>query len=357
MIMKICFAINNLQAGGAERVFSSIVNWFAENTVHRIYALQFSYPCTISDFYHLDCRVEEHYSFFKDIDSAASILSKIKPDCVISFLNPMNYVISIASQRVGIPHIACERNDPYFSPPKNEDRIMRDEAFCNASGCIFQTPNASSYYDKKFLKGRIKIIGNPVCVTESWEGNKDNRIVTVGRYAEQKNYPTLLHAFNLFQTRHPEYKLDCYGKDSGKLNYIKNFAREKNWDIGVSFNTPIENIHEEIRSAKLFIMSSLYEGMPNALMEAGALGIPIVASNVPGVRDLVSKYHCGVLCPPNDSEAFASNMESLLADKSLYALLASNGKKIIEEVGINKIAPLWLSYIEEIVLSNTFYVI
>lgn len=351
--MKICFAINNLQAGGAERVFSSIVNWFVDNTGYTIYALLFSYSFEMPDFYLLDKRVKVFYSKFNDYKDAVKLFRQICPDCVVSFLNPMNYVISMATKELGITHIACERNDPYFSPKYEDDRKKRDFAFYNATGCIFQTAHAASYYDKALLKGQMKIIQNPVCIKrKDKESVKENRIVSIGRYADQKNYPILLQAFSLFRSKHPQYRLDCYGKNSGRLQTIKALAFQNQWDRGVTFSEPIASIHSEISSAKLFLMTSSYEGMPNSLIEACALGIPCVAVDVPGIRDVVERFQCGVLCPEHKPEMLASAMENILNDSIIYSIFSENGKRIADDMGIDTIAPLWKNFIDTVL--NTF---
>lgn len=356
--MKICFAINNLQAGGAERVFSSIVNWFVENTEHTICVLLFSYPFVMPDFYHIDGRVIVFYSKFNDYKDAVTILRQLCPDCVVSFLNPMNFVISMATIELGIAHIACERNDPYFSPKYEEDRKKRDFAFYNAAGCIFQTAHAASYFDKTLLKGRMTIIQNPVCIKKGdKESIKENRIVAIGRYADQKNYPVLLQAFSLFRSKHPQYRLDCYGKDSGRLHIIKNLAAQNQWDKGVLFSSPVESIHSEIISAKLFLMTSAYEGMPNSLIEACALGIPCVAVDVPGIKDVVERFQCGVLCPEHKPEMIAFAIENILNDSISYSTFSENGKKIVDEIGIDTIAPLWKNFIDTIIKTFNPHVI
>lgn len=351
--MKICFAIDNLQAGGAERVFSELVNWFVENTIHDVYVHMFSYLRNKPYFYRVDKRIRVVSSFYEDCDAAAKVLREQHPDCVVSFLNPMNYVMSVASHEVGIPHIACERNNPYYSPQRLTDRANRDEAFRKAAGCVFQTASAASYFLKFALAGEVKIIQNPVCVRKLWEERKENKIVAVGRYADQKNYPVLLEAFHEFRVLHPDYSLDCYGKDSGKLNDIKSIAISNKWDEGVSFHEPVEFIHKEMGSAKLFLMTSLYEGMPNALAEAAALGLPCVAVDVPGVGDLVKRYQCGLLCQSFDPKVIAALMDDLVCNDILYSELSRNGRLIKETVGIEKIAPIWISFIEDIVSRHT----
>ena len=347
--MKICFAINNLCAGGAERVLSALVNEIAITTDNEIFAICFEKPYKCSRFYQFHGKIKTYLVDDRTTLDIESVLAEISPQVVVSFLNPMNYLISLASRKMHIPHIVCERNNPYHSPEKKQDRLNRDEAFKNAAGCVFQTETALSYFVDQIGDKSI-IIPNPVvidCIERPTE--RKDRLVTIGRYAPQKNYPFLLQVFAIFHKKHPEYKLDCYGNNFGILKDMKELAESLNISQAVYFNGPTTNVHKEIVNAKLFLTTSYYEGMPNALAEAAALGIPCVASDVPGIRDLVSRYNFGILCKLDDPYGFANSIETLLDDEESRNLMSDNGRAIINERNITKIKIQWLDYIMKVV--------
>lgn len=347
--MKICFAINNLCAGGAERVFSALVNELAITTDNDISAICFEKPYNFSRFYQFHSKIKVYLVDDRTTLDIESVLAEISPQVVVSFLNPMNYMISLATRKMHIPHIACERNNPYHSPEKELDRQNRDEAFKNAAGCVFQTETALSYFINK-IGVKPVLIPNPVII-DCFENptKKEDKLVTIGRYAPQKNYSFLLKAFAIFHNKHPEYKLDCYGKNSGMLKEIKELAESLKISHAVEFYEPTTNVHKEIVNAKLFVTASNYEGMPNALAEAAALGIPCVASDVPGIRDLVINYNFGVLCKLDDPYDFANSIEKLLDDDVSRNLMSDSGRGIMSDRSITKIKVQWLDYIMNVV--------
>lgn len=350
--MKICFAINNLCAGGGERVFSSLVNEIAANTNHEIVALCFLENFYISRFFRLHDRVKTILFDRCSTIQLEMALLEAKPDVVVSFLNPMNSLISISAQKLNIPHIACERNNPYLSPMEDSRRVGRDKAFMNAAGCVFQTKEAASYFIGK-TTGLSTIIPNPVVldVSNTLTNNclKEDKIVAVGRYAEQKDYFTMMKAFSLFLDKHPSYILECYGKDSGTLSDVLSFAESLGVFSHVVFNEETRMVHEKIQSGKVFLMTSLYEGLPNALAEAAALGLPCVASDIPGIRDLVEHYRFGILCPPKDADSFAEAMDRIVSDQAMAEAFSQNGKKLNQDRRIEIIAKQWLKFISNIV--------
>ena len=138
-----------MSAGGAERVMSVLVNEIASSTDHTIEMICFARNYYSNRFYLLHEKVRLHLVERNNVFEMQSLLCDIRPDLVVSFLNPMNYVVSVAARNLHIPHIACERNDPYLSPFGEEDRKCRDEAFNNAEGCVFQTENAAQYFHGK----------------------------------------------------------------------------------------------------------------------------------------------------------------------------------------------------------------
>lgn len=349
--MKICFAINNLCAGGAERVLSSLANEIALSTNYTIDAICFSHNYYKDRFYHFNNRVSVHLVDYNNTLEMTLLLQDIKPDIVVSFLNPMNYVVSIATRELHIPHITCERNNPYISPPKDYDRKNRDEAFKYAAGCVFQSKYAESYFHNE-LTGISTTILNPVILDTEYKAlPKKDIILAIGRYTEQKNYFTLLKAFSIFNKKHPSFILECYGKNSGMLNDIVKYAETLDLENRVFFNEQSHKIHEKILSAKLFLMTSFHEGQPNSLMEAASLGLPCVASDIPGVTELFNQYKFGLLCPPTDAQGFSDAMGSLVNSDTLYSLCSNNGKTILKDRNITVIAKHWIEFINKVLLN------
>ena len=342
--MKICFAIHDFRAGGAERVMSALANELAMSD-----NLEISIICFEGNnseyFYTLSERIKFHTISFKHFFDSEDLLKMINPDIIVSFCNPMNYFISVLSRKADMLHIACERNNPYFSPTSEIDRQNRNKAFFNATGCVFQTSEAESYF-KGRLSGKTAIIKNPVILDFQPENTivRERKIVTVGRYVEQKNYPALLQAFASFYKKYPHYLLETYGKNSGMYNDIVKLAETIGINDCVSFNKETTEVHRKIYNASVFVLTSSFEGLSNALAEAAALGIPCVATDTAGTRDIIKKYECGILVPANNPDAIAKAIEKIICNPSLANFFSKNGKRILLDKSIKKIAEQWLSF-------------
>lgn len=343
--MRICFAINNFCAGGAERVMSSIANYIADNYDIEVHVICFENSAEYARFYPIINKINIHYIQFNDAqEQLVQILEKLQPNLVTSFLNPMNYIVSLATRRTHIPHVACERNDPRYSPDNEIERKYRDEAFKEAEGCIFQTNLAEEYFRGK-IQGMYKIIRNPISIDAPYcdYQYRQNKFVAVGRYAQQKNYPFLLEAFKQFTLISPDYKLEIYGKNSGCFHQIAQIVDSLGLTNNVNLHFEIRQVHTYIRSAKAFISTSLYEGIPNALSEAVALGIPCIATNIPGSCEILKKYNAGILVHPNNLDEMINAM-CHVQSKKVFMELTQNKNKIILDNSVGVIANSFLEF-------------
>lgn len=352
--MKLLFAINNLCAGGAEGVLSALVNQISTYDGIEVHLVCFHSKDSFAYFYRVNEVVPIHLIEYKNDRQLVNVIESIKPNTIVSFLNPMNSVCSIASKATGVAHIACERNNPFRSPYRTVDRDMRDDAFLNASGCVFQTIEAANYYGDR-LKGEYTIINNPICLRLYPEIPKvlfnENRIVSVGRYAEQKNYLFMLDVFKIFHEKHPDFVLECYGKDSGEYNRIKQYALDNGLEDCVIMNQETPFVHNYIQSAKAFLFTSLFEGSPNAIMEAAALKIPCIASDIPEIRSLNSPYTFCKLCSLDDIGHFVDALEQIIYDKAKSTPLILNGLKMARERDIRIIADDWVKFISMVIMN------
>lgn len=354
--MKICFAINNFSAGGAERVLSSIVNYIANNFRHDVYVICFDDLSESAQFYMLIEKVNVNYiTFSKALEQSVQILNEIKPDIVVSFLNPMNYIVSLATRITHIPHVACERNNPLYSPSDETERIHRDESFKEAEGCIFQTNLAANYFRDR-IRGLYKIIRNPVSIDAEYceYQERHNKFVAVGRYVKQKNYPVLLEAFRRFTVVYPNYKLEIYGKCSEYYNQILKIVDSLELNHNVKLMNETKQIHQHIRTAKAFISTSLYEGIPNALSEAVALGIPCIATDIPGSREIIRRYNSGILVSQNNIEEIVNAM-CCVQSKDVFNKLTCNRNKIIIENSVEVVSNNFLEFFNLVVDNYKHY--
>ena len=163
----------------------------------------------------------------------------------------------------------------------------------------------------------------------------------------------MLDVFEEFHKRHPEFVLECYGKDSGEYNKIKQYAIDKGLEDCVILNQETPFVHNYIQSAKAFLFTSLFEGSPNAIMEAAALKIPCAVSDLPEIRRLNSSHPFCKLCSLGDISTFVNALEQLIYDKTISTPLILSGLIMVKERDIRIIADDWVNFISKVI--RNFY--
>ena len=107
----------------------------------------------------------------------------------------------------------------------------------------------------------------------------------------QKNHKMLIKAFSLFGAKHGDYELVIYGRgetEDAKKDLLQ-YIEEMDVNNSVTIKEPIDNVHEEIKDSTMFVLSSDYEGVSNALLECLAMGLPCISTDCPcgGSRMLI----------------------------------------------------------------------
>ena len=177
-------------------------------------------------------------------------------------------------------------------------------------------------------------------------GERTKRIVAVGRLIPAKNYPLLINAFELFCQKHTSYVLEIYGDgvEKEKIQHLvnKSICKEKIFMQGAC-----QNVLERIRDAELYVLSSDLEGMPNALIEAMALGLACVATDCPsgGPADLIKHKSDGILVPVNNPQVMSEAMSFLVENIEERKEISCNATKIRKRLDIKYIGNEWMRFI------------
>lgn len=287
--MRILFTTGCMNKGGAERVVANLANAFAkDNDVSIVITINDAPKYDLNKkiiLASLDEGIVGHNLITKNIKRIKNLkrfIRNFKPDIIVSFLPEPSYRVLFLSMFNKIPVIVSVRNDPKIEYKSFKSRLIMKLLYPLAKGFVFQTKEAQEYFSSK-IQSKSIVIPNPVdkrFLEKNCEGQRSNTIVTVGRLEEQKNHELLINAFSKITNEIPEYKLIIYGEGSLRERLeqqIKNLKLEEKVLLpGVE-----KNIEEKIYNARLFVLSSNYEGMPNALMEAMALGIPSISTDCP----------------------------------------------------------------------------
>ena len=228
-------------------------------------------------------------------------------------------------------------------------RVLKQLQYWFADGYVFQTEEASRCYSLKARK-RCVIIPNPIIDKLPLPLPIERKeVVTVGRLSPEKNQQLVIKAFSRFVQTNPEHKLLIYGSGPLKESLIS-LIYELKLNESVNIIEGKRNISELINGADLFVLPSNVEGMPNALIEAMAMGITSVSTDCPayGSRMLISDGENGYLTPLDDVEELAAVMNKAVSEPDRDRI-KRNSLKIRETLDTNIIANKWLAYFKKVV--------
>ena len=265
-------------------------------------------------------------------------------DLVVSFLAQFNMVALAACFATGIPVVVADRNDPRFMPKQAPVRAARNLLYHLADRIVVQTQHNKEYFSTALQK-KCKIIYNPIDLQEkkslALRTEKMQRIVSAARLMKQKNQLMLLDAFSQIKKEFPDYTLTIYGEGPFR-NELEQKIKELALDDSVQLPGQVQNIFDCIADAELFVLSSDFEGMPNALIEAMCLGLPVISTKVSGATDVIQDGQNGLLTDVADTQQLAAAMRRMLTDFELRKNCAKEAVKLNEQLRTDRIVAQWL---------------
>lgn len=332
--MKVAFYINAINGGGAARVMTVLANQLSDNGHHVI--LITSYPCereyrlktSIMRINLEEERIED--SFLKRnarrVLRLRKALRRTKPDVLVAFMAEPNLRALVATIGMGIPTVVSVRNDPCREYASSVLKCAAKLLFIRAAWTVFQTPDAQRYFSGS-ISQKSSVIFNPVDESffeEEWNP-EPGLVVTCGRLTDQKNQCMLIEAFSRVVEMIPHARLEIYGEGE-----LEDTLRDQIHDLGLDGKAVLEgytaDVPKTLSRASVFVLPSKYEGMPNALMEAMAVGVPSVATDCPcgGSRMLIEDGVNGRLVRNDDSRSLAGAVVLLLQGKTLSKKISEN---------------------------------
>lgn len=353
---KILFITKNLSSGGTERTIVNLSNFLTSKN-YEVGILKFS---STKSHYTLHSKIKVYTIYTKSLSKLITKLStylkvrrnvkKIKPDIIIIMPEEIAIYALLFLLGIRIPIIVSERNDPYKMPWKKVSRILRHFSYKLSNGFVFQTENARDYFNPKIIKKSL-VIPNSLDLDKLPSphiGERSKTVVSVGRLFKQKNFNLLIDAFVDVHLKLPEYTLLIYGDGPLKdeLNSkIKNL--EASSYIKLMGNT--NDVLKLINDASVFVLCSDYEGIPNALMEAIALGIPSIStdSSPGGAKMILNSGEYGKLIPVGDKSSLINSIINIIQDEQICKSSLDNSFKFREKYSISNIGELWIGFIRD----------
>lgn len=343
-------------AGGAERQIILLSNQMARRN-HDVTL------CVLSEYkskYAIDDAVRVvdltgvergRLSIWKRYRAFRRLVMMERPDVIV------NYNLQSAYFCLGIPMKArgkvvySERGDPYDSEYSGLLGKIRDLTVPRMDGLVFQSEGARDFFDER-VKRKSVVIHNSVNVPQEqfpMPTVRKKKIVNVGRLHPQKNQKLLIEAFSKIASTFTEYSLDIYGDGA-----LKDELQKQIDDLGlterVHLNASRKDVWQCIYTASLFVLTSDYEGMPNALMEAMALGLPCIATDCRpgGARTLIEDGVNGYVVPLGDAETLAEKMECLLANPLVAEKMAKEARKLQSTHSDKQIFDKWNEFLSKL---------
>lgn len=343
---KITFLIGSLGGGGAERVTIALGDYFCE----RNYQVNFIVFSKENNNYAINPKIQIDYLPEKDggkkiifdrICALKNILKEQKSDYVISLGLGYQYLI-LGNLLNKYKFILSERNAPqYFY--KWYERIYVKYSYKKAYKVVFQTKDAQAYFGK-YIELKSKVIANPITASlpMPYDGIRRKSIVAVNRLSKQKNIFMLLRAIKKVFAKFPDYTLEIYGKGEQK-EVLEKYAEDLKISDKVKFMGQKSNVHSYIKDASVFVSSSDFEGMSNSMLEAMAIGLPVVCTDCPigGARMVIENDFNGILTPVGNDIKFADAIIDVLSNPEKADMLGKNARLLYEKLKVETIAQEW----------------
>mgnify|MGYP002479589515 CR=1 FL=1 len=349
---RIVFLIGGMGKGGAERVISILANHYAKKgwEVDILMLLNNCCEYELNKNIKITSLCKEGKSRIRQLPKWISNIRKYvienKPDRIVSFVARINIITILSCIGLKQHIIVSERNDPASDGRSIIVRIATRLLYPLAHCVVFQTRWAQSCFSKKIQKKSV-IIPNPIQVTLQTSKEKKKKIVAVGRLVEQKNHAMLIRAFKRVHYVHPEYKLYIYGEGDLR-DALTKLIQELSLSEAVFLPGKVDNIHEEIADAEMFVLASNYEGLSNALLEAMMIGLPCISTKCAGSNEVINNNHNGILVNLGSEEELVKAICALINDRELAYKLSQNGKKIVESMSADNVIPKWEQTIEKL---------
>lgn len=350
--MKILFLTSTLGYGGAAKMLAFVANNLQEekNDVHVIgYLCKDVVPIFNKDInLHLLGTILKEGGHLRILRILYKIIKHISPDLIISFLTFPNLYSVILGKVLRIPVIISERGNPYVADGFKMKVIYN--IINHADGAVFQTEGAKSFFSRRLQKKSV-VIPNPVVKRNnsvSYDINCDNYdIVFVGRLEnKQKRLDVLFDALKYVIGAYPNAQLLVYGSGEDE-DMLKSMASHLEYSNNIKFMGSTSDPEKSMSQAMVYVISSDYEGIPNSLIEAMSIGMPVVATDCDpgGARLLIENGLNGFLVPKRDSIAISERIKTLFASEELRGKFSKEAIKICERFSEDNIIVMWRDYI------------
>lgn len=359
---RLCLVISSLGAGGSERVMSILANqWAGAGAAVTLITL----AATVRDHYPVDSRVERieldllwnSHGFLHSVQSNARRLRLLRravvnsnPDVVISFIDQVNVRVLASLVATGIPVVISERTNPRSHHLSPTWKWLRRLSYPLADALVVQTRLAERWASRFLPARKLHVIPNPLVIPTvniMPVVRRRKIVIGVGRLSREKGFDLLLDAFAQSGLGAKGWRLRILGDGPDRMTLQAQSER-----LGVASYTEFVGVVADpfswLRQADIFVLPSRLEGFPNALLEAMACGLAVVAFDCEtGPGAIVRHDQDGLLVPPENIDALAEMLRALATDECLRRRLGTAARGVVDRYAVGHIVAAW-----ETVLGN-----
>lgn len=355
--MKLFFYITSIErGGGAERVICNLASRFFDA----------GHDCTMVTS-HPEIDEYELSSGIKRVNLAPSrrngfikrnrelysglrnLVKREKPDVLISFMAEPNFRAVAACIGTQTKCVISVRNDPDYEYPTVIHKWLAKTLFRHADYVVFQTTDAKNWFPRSIRK-KSEVLFNPVgdrFLNEPVAG-RGNDIVATGRLENQKNHRLLIDAYIAVSDK-TDGKLIIYGEGALRAD-LQDYIDNRGFHDRILLPGKTSDVVSAIKGAGLYVLSSDFEGMPNALMEAMALGLPCISTDCPcgGPKELIENGKNGLLVKKGDVSSLSSAMLRVIENPSMAEDLGRQARLSAQRFSSAKVFGQWCNIVRSI---------
>ena len=268
---------------------------------------------------------------------------------LVPFLNSILNTVVASKLFLGIPVVTSERSNPYLKGRSFIQRLRYSIPFLFIKKAVFQTIDARNYF---FIpQKKTTIIANPINASSyDWEQNINQHIlITTCRLHSSKNLTMMVDVVDKLKEKFNDVKLFIYGEGPLKSE-IEEYISNKNLKKSVFLSGSTNNVHLQLSTASIFLSTSNYEGISNSILEAMAVGMPMVCTDCPiGGTKMMLDEGCGMISPVGDTNAFVDNIEFIFGHPDEALKMAKRAKEKTKKYSSGNIAHEWVCVFEDFI--------
>lgn len=361
--MNIVIALGTLNRGGTARVVSNLSNFFVKHKHQVILITTYDEePLYYIDrdikHFHIKSKTDHPFSQIRRLKEIGSMIKSWEADIVVAMGTEMSLRMLMIRHRINIPVVISFRANPERELSSVLYRMLANILYRKTDGVICQTEEVLKLINNKWGKKNIVLV-NPVgeeFLEYPFQTEKEKTIIAVGRLVGEKNYPLLIKTFAKIANEYPDYRLIIVGDGDERYKIVNMIADLQIQDQTILYQE-IKDIKPLISKCGIFVLSSDSEGMPNALMEAMALGAPCIATDCPvgGPGHLIKQGYNGILIPVGSEKKLEMAIRRLINDRSSALSIGEHAKDNLKNYSIDKIGVKWEIYLESC-LSEKFQI-